>query len=104
MAAPQENAIGVTVELTVVDTAGTAVDISGATTKKLFFEKPNGDVVNKDADYVTDGVNGKIKYVTVAGDLSPYGAWKCQAYIVKAGLVNGRTKTQFFDVLPNVDS
>ena len=101
MAEVQEATIGVTVEYVVLDTAGVALDISGATSKKLIFRKPNGVVVSKDAEYVTDGTDGKLQYSCVVGDLSPYGRWECQAYIVRSGL-DGRTERAEFSVLKNL--
>lgn len=101
MTSPQEDAIGVTIEVTVVDAAGDPISLVGASVKKLIFTKPDGTEVEKDAAFVTDGSDGKIKYVTVAGDLSPYGTWQCQAYVVTAS-INSRGKVQVFDVLRNL--
>lgn len=101
MAEVQESTVGVMVEYVVLDTDGDPLDISGATTKKLIFRKPNGIVVTKDADYVTDGADGKLQYSCILGDLSPYGRWECQAYIVRSGL-DGRTERAEFSVLKNL--
>ena len=101
MAEVQESTIGVLIEYTVLDTAGVALDISNATTKKLVFKKPNGVVITKDADYVTDGADGKLQYASTTGDLSPYGTWTVQAYIVRSGL-DGRTERATFSVLRNL--
>jgi hypothetical protein len=101
MADVQENTVGVVIEYTVLDDEGVALDISGATTKKLYFKKPNGVVISKDAEYVSDGSDGKLQFSTTAGDLSPYGKWSCQAYLVKSGL-DGRTAKAEFSVLKNL--
>lgn len=101
MAEVQESTIGVLIEYTVLDTDGDALDISGATTKKLVFKKPNGVVITKDAEYVTDGADGKLQYASITGDLAPYGTWQVQAYIVRSGL-DGRTETGSFSVLKNL--
>lgn len=101
MAEVQESTIGVLIEYTVLDTDGDALDISGATTKKLVFKKPNGVVITKDADYVTDGADGKLQYASIAGDLLPSGLWTVQAYLVRSGL-DGRTEVGQFRVLKNL--
>ena len=101
MAEVQEATIGVMIEYTVLDTLGVALDISGATTKKLVFKKPNGVVITKDADYTTDGSDGKLQYSSTTGDLLPYGTWSVQAYIVRSGL-DGRTERATFSVLRNL--
>ena len=101
MAEVQEATVGVLIEYTVLDVDGDALDISGATTKKLIFKKPNGVVVSKDADYVSDGADGKLQYSSILGDLTPYGKWEVQAYIVRSGL-DGRTEVETFEVRRNL--
>ncbi len=76
-----ENDIGTTFTLTIKNRQGAVVDISGAIVKQLKFTKSNGVVLTKTAVYVTDGTDGKIKYVTVDGDLDTRGIWKVQGYI-----------------------
>lgn len=74
--------IGTVFEVTIMDGA-TAVNISGATTKELIFQLPDKTTkLTKTAVFKTDGVDGKLKYTTVAGDLSVAGSWQLQAYIV----------------------
>lgn len=99
----QEDAIGALIVVTVVDGNGAAINLSGSTTKKLIFRKPNKKIVEKDADYFTDGSDGKLKYTTVSGDLKPDGVWRVQAYIVKSGVIDGRTKVGLFEVRANIE-
>jgi hypothetical protein len=76
--------IGTIFRLTIVDTAGTAIDVSGASTKYIYFEAPNGTKTRKDAVYYTDGTDGIIQYTSVDGDIGQAGNWKIQGYIEPA--------------------
>ena len=62
---------------------GVAMDFSEmtVTTKQIKFRKPDGTVLVCDADWVTDGSDGKIKYVTVYEDFNLAGRWLVQGYI-----------------------
>ena len=99
----QENTIGAPLTFTVLEPASTqAMDISLASVKNLIFKKPNGVRITKtNVPFATDGTDGKLKYITIDGDLAPAGKWAVQAYIVKPG-IDGRTKEGLFDVLRNL--
>lgn len=72
--------IGTIFEVTVMD--GTeVVDISTATVKQFLFDAPGQATVTKDAAFVTDGADGKLRYTTVSGDLAYTGIWRLQVYI-----------------------
>lgn len=75
--------IGTVFVVTVKD-GGSALDISGATTKEIFFQVPDGTTLTKTAAFTTDGTNGKIQYTTISGDLSVTGQWKLQAHVINA--------------------
>ena len=74
--------IGTIFEITLMD--GTSiVDISGATTMEITFQKPDGITnVIKTAVHTTDGTDGKLQYVTILDDLDIIGTWKKQAFVV----------------------
>jgi hypothetical protein len=94
------NDIGTDFRVTIVDN-NTAVDISSATSKTITFQKPNGVSVEKTATFVTDGSDGKIRYITVDGDLDDGGTWKIQGKVVTpAGSWN--TDVESFRVYDNV--
>lgn len=63
---------------------GIAVDLSTAAVKNILFGKPDGTVVTKPAAFVTSGVDGKITYSTIAGDLDEAGVWTVQGYVETA--------------------
>jgi len=55
--------------------------ISDATTKKVKFRKPDGTSIERDVDFLTDGTDGKLKYVTASSDFDQAGVWELQAYV-----------------------
>ena len=96
------NDIGTAFTITITED-GKPVDISSATTKEFHFDKPNVDgKFTKDAEFKTDGTNGKIKYVSEEGVLDVPGDWKIQAHLV---MPNGewRTNVQTFMVFENIN-
>ena len=92
--------IGTIFELTVMDGAS-VVDVSTATTKEIVFRKPDGSTATKTAAFTTNGSDGKIRYTTVALDLSVAGDWAVQAHVV---LPTGewRSDLSTFRVYPNL--
>lgn len=82
------NDIGTEFLVTVKDCVSgvsTALDVSTATEKYLVFKAPSGARVEQTAVNNTDGTDGKIKYVTVDGDLNEVGTWRLQVKIVMGG-------------------
>ena len=76
--------IGTTIQLTFLD--GTSVvDISGASTKEIWIQDPDGLTAKKAGTYSSDGTDGKLYYDTVADDLDQAGIWYVQGYVVLAG-------------------
>ncbi len=73
---------GTIFEATIKDNKKQIVDISTATTKKFKFKKPDGTKVEKDCVFVTDGKDGKLKYLAIPDFLDPIGDWEYQAYVV----------------------
>lgn len=95
------NDIGTKFLVTILDDTS-ALDISTASEKKIIFKKSNGFVVEKTAEFNTDGSDGKVYYTTVADDLSITGIWSIQAKVV---LPTGtwRSDTQNFEVYSNLE-
>lgn len=75
------NDVGTFIEATIIDENGAVVDISTATVKTFTFRKPTGVNITRTAVFSNSGTDGKIKYVTIAGDLDQTGVWSLQAYI-----------------------
>lgn len=95
-----ENDIGTVFTATIKDGAN-VVNVSTATTRQLLFKTPAGTLLTKTAALVTDGSDGKVKYTTVTGDLTPAGEWQVQGYVVSA---SGSWKSDIykFTVHPNL--
>ena len=90
--------IGTVFELTIVDTDDTAVDVSTAAVKYIYFQDPTGTRMRKTATFTTDGTDGKIEYVTIAGDIDEVGTWQVQGY-VETSLGKFYTEKMSFQVL-----
>jgi len=75
-----KNDVGTVFELTVKDGSST-VNLSSATKKQIIFSKPDATTSTKTASFKTDGTDGILSYVTVAGDLDQSGDWQVQAYV-----------------------
>ena len=72
--------IGTIFEVTVKDDTA-VLNISTATVKNFEFTKPSGTNVVKSASFTVLGVDGKLRYTTVAGDLDEVGVWNLQVYL-----------------------
>lgn len=95
--------IGTEFLLTVKD--GTLpVDISSATTIEILFQKPGTPAVilTKVAAFKTTGVDGKITYTTLAGDLDTVGLWRYQAHVIFSGK-DMKSSKNTFHVYDNVE-
>jgi hypothetical protein len=81
----QAGATGLTITLTVQDEAGTAVNLTSATTTEIILKAPQGFAITKTASVVSPASDGKIRYVTEAGVFSPPGKWRAQAHVILSG-------------------
>jgi len=66
---------------TVVNEDLAAQDVSLATNLRMYFTKPNGELLVKTAVFNTTGVDGVIKYTIQAGDFDVPGEWKLQGRV-----------------------
>ena len=73
--------IGTKLLLTVTDD-GTAVDISSASSLSVFIRKPDGTVLTRTGTLNTTGTDGKMYYITLAGDLDAAGHYKIQGKVI----------------------
>lgn len=72
--------IGTEIRVTVMD-GSSLLDVSTATVKKILFKHKTGVTFSRDAAFVTDGTDGKIKYILVQGDIDLQGKWELQVYL-----------------------
>jgi hypothetical protein len=95
--------IGTELLVTIMD-GDAAMDVSGATDtgeKMIFLKKPDNTTLAKEAEFVSDGSDGQIKYVVEERVLDQTGTWYIQAYIE---LQNGswHSSTDSFTVVENI--
>jgi hypothetical protein len=96
-----QNDIGTVFELTITDQDAAVVDISSAGTRQIVFKRPDGSVFTKTATLVNTGTDGKMKYVTLAGDLDQPGRWEAQG-VVAIGSGSWSSGTIQFTVATNL--
>ncbi len=96
-----EGDIGTKLLFTITDD-GQIVDISSAISLSIFIKRPDGTTLDRTGTLETDGVDGKMYYITVAGDLNQAGIYKLQAVV---GLPTGtyHTNTVTFKVHCNLE-
>ena len=74
--------VGTVIRLTVTEKDGTTpINVSTATDKTFYFRKPDGTKINRVAAFDSDGVDGKLKYIIVDGDIETVGKWQVQAFV-----------------------
>ena len=95
--------IGTIFRLTITDTSGTAIDVSTASTKYIYFQKPDLTKIKRTAEFYTDGTNGIIQYTSIALDIDQAGTWSVQGYVET---VSGKFFTQktSFSALSNIST
>lgn len=76
-----EGDIGTKLLITVTDD-GSIVDISSASSLSIYIRKPSGTILTRTGVLETDGTDGKMYYITVAGDLDVAGSYKIQGKVV----------------------
>jgi hypothetical protein len=94
------DAVNLSIELELKD-GYIPLDVSGATLKQIIIDKPDGTNIICSANFVSDGVDGKIYYLTVLGDLDQAGDYRCQAKIIIPGF-SGYSSATTFTVYANV--
>lgn len=93
--------VGVTLRATLVDPNDVVINLSTTTSKTIVLRKPNGSLLTKTAGFTTDGTDGQIEYVTIAGDLDGSGEWRIQGHVA---FVTGdfHSDVEIFTVLGNL--
>ena len=90
----QVGVIGLVMTLTILED-GVAVNISSAATRKIKIRKPGGEVLERDAEFSTNGNDGKLTYTTISGDINKVGEYKVQAYVIMTGFTGHSTVATF---------
>ena len=88
--------VGTVFELKIVEDDGvTAIDVSSASVKKIYFMDAFGTQKNATAVFTTDGSDGKIRYMSVAGFIDSLGMWSMQGYVEIGAFKGYSLKTGF---------
>lgn len=93
--------VGTTIQITISDGTN-AVDISAATVKNIIFVDPDDASQTKAGTFVTDGTDGKLKYVTEVDFLDLVGVWQVQVDLQWAGGNHWHSSVGEFRVHPNL--
>jgi hypothetical protein len=76
---------GQTIRVTLTESDGTALDISGATTTEILIRDDTDDTVTTlTASFATDGTDGIIEATVTSGTLDSQGRHHVQAHIASA--------------------
>lgn len=70
---------GWTINITIKDENGSVKDLSSCIEASIIFTKPDNTSITREAEFVTDGSDGMIKYVVQDGDIDTVGTWQIQA-------------------------
>jgi hypothetical protein len=72
--------IGSIIRVTVKEN-GLVFNASAAIGKTMKLRKPSGSVLERPAEFQTDGTDGIVQYTTVANDLDESGPWTGQVFL-----------------------
>jgi hypothetical protein len=94
--------IGSAIVLRVVEDES-PVDLSSATEMKVYLKPPTGTTDEHTGEWVTDGTDGLMRYVTTdANDLDDDGQWYAQGKITFSASAIYRTEVLGFVVRENI--
>lgn len=93
--------IGTTFEVTFKE-SGVALDISSSSSRDLVFKTPADVTKTKSGTLVTDGTDGRAKYVATSGFLDEAGYWRLQGVVTFSSSNIYRSDVKKFKVFPNL--
>lgn len=93
--------VGVSFEYTITQDDGVVLDLSDASLIQLIFYRPNIEPLIVTPFLVTDGTDGRIQYLSEAGDINVRGLWQVQVY-VEIGSGAFYSKIEDFTVYRNI--
>ena len=76
--------IGTTLIVTILED-GSVVDISSASSLQIIIKKPDATTLTKTGVFTTDGTDGKMQYVSIAGDFDQSGNYRIQGKVDISG-------------------
>ena len=94
--------IGTIFQVTVLNYAGGALSLVGATSTVFLLQHSSGTTISRVATFITDGSDGGLQWATtLATDLAQAGVWQIQAVVHIPGGTFSST-TGGFTVLANL--
>lgn len=76
---------GIQIIVQVQDQNLNPLNVLGASAIVLAFQQPDGTQFNRNATFLTNGIDGSIYYVTTATDILEAGLWYVQAQVTVGG-------------------
>ena len=98
----QAGAEGIALRVTVKDENGVIIALNGATIKDIILQTPVKDLITAPMDFVTDGTDGLLEYLTTGVDIAEAGTYHAQVHLAFAN-VDARTSRMTFKVLANLE-
>ena len=87
---------GTVFELTFYDENNNILDVSGTTSQKFYFAKPDRTtVLTVTPSFTNTGTDGKLRYTTVASDVDQAGLWELQGFVAFSNGQWYSTRTRF---------
>lgn len=80
---------------------GQPFDVSGANLIELLLEKPDGTTHVRTGILGSNGLDGRVVYIVVAGDIDQFGEWRFQ-FTVAAPTWQRSTAPVYFTVGENI--
>ncbi|MES2155453.1 MAG: hypothetical protein V4510_09995 [bacterium] len=93
---------GIQIVVYAVDQAGAPVNLRAASAMKIRLLRPDGTTVERDAAFLTSGVDGALALAAAPADLAQVGTYQVQAEYVLAGKTQS-TRRARFRVGANID-
>lgn len=85
---------------TIISIGGqSSIDLTTATTQKIYYEKPSGTT----GEWTANITGGDVTYTTLAGDIDEVGIWTLQAYVELSGGWKGTSDKEKVEVLSTID-
>jgi hypothetical protein len=95
--------VGTVFEVAIIDEDG-AVDISNSAVRQIVFGRPVVGWFTRQAEFVTDGTDGKIRYKSQPGDFDVSGEWRLQGKVALPTFVDEfHTEMATFFVEPVIE-
>lgn len=90
------NDVGTRFTVTVKDGDGNIIDLSNYSTTIINFIKPDKSVFTRNMNFDSNGVDGKLFYASVSGDLNQQGYWEFYLSLASASGSWSSNKERFF--------